>query len=148
MTIFKSKNDFVSAISGFLVQNEETYLPRITRETCISVFAWFRWMAGVAVKSFFTKACIQKLLVKLTPGWFNFTSLAYRVWTKKLDNFTSEKLYFYIFKTVKLFFEKLGMWNWNLLVLHSSFHKLCSCRRKFSFLNVWHFELKKQKIVC
>ncbi len=36
MTIFQSKMDFLSANSGFAVQNDPTYLPRITRETCSS----------------------------------------------------------------------------------------------------------------
>ncbi len=34
MTILKSKMDFCSANSRFEVQNDGTYLPRITRETC------------------------------------------------------------------------------------------------------------------
>ena len=38
MTIFSSKMDFLSANSGFAVQNDRTYLPRIMRETCISQF--------------------------------------------------------------------------------------------------------------
>ena len=33
-----SKMDFLSANSGFAVQNLKTYLPQITRETCISFF--------------------------------------------------------------------------------------------------------------
>ncbi len=35
MTLFQSKMDFLSANSRFEVQNDETYLPRITRETCM-----------------------------------------------------------------------------------------------------------------
>jgi hypothetical protein len=35
MTIFQSKINFLSANSRFEVQNEGTYLPPITRETCI-----------------------------------------------------------------------------------------------------------------
>ena len=38
MTILKSKLDFLYANSVFKVQNEGTYLPRITRETCTDVF--------------------------------------------------------------------------------------------------------------
>ncbi len=34
MTILQSKMDFLSANSRFAVQNDGTYLPRITRETC------------------------------------------------------------------------------------------------------------------
>jgi hypothetical protein len=34
MTFFQSKIDFLSANSRFAVQNDGTYLPRITRETC------------------------------------------------------------------------------------------------------------------
>jgi hypothetical protein len=35
MTLFQSKMDFLSANSRFAVQNDGTYIPRITRETCI-----------------------------------------------------------------------------------------------------------------
>ncbi len=35
VTLFQSKMDFLSANSRFAVQNDGTYLPRITRETCI-----------------------------------------------------------------------------------------------------------------
>ncbi len=34
MTIFQSKIDFLSANSRFAVQNDGTYLPRITRDNC------------------------------------------------------------------------------------------------------------------
>ncbi len=34
MTLFQSKTVFLTAISRFAVQNDRTYLPRITRETC------------------------------------------------------------------------------------------------------------------
>ncbi len=34
MTLFQSKMDFLSVNSRFAVQNDRTYLPRITRETC------------------------------------------------------------------------------------------------------------------
>ncbi len=40
MTIFQSKMDFLSANSRFAVQNDGTYLPRITRETCTLIFSW------------------------------------------------------------------------------------------------------------
>ena len=39
MTIFQSKMDFLSANSRFAVKNVRTYLPRITRETCIIIAA-------------------------------------------------------------------------------------------------------------
>ncbi len=35
MTLFQSKMDFLSANSRFAVQNDGTYLPRITRKACI-----------------------------------------------------------------------------------------------------------------
>ncbi len=35
MTLFQSKMDFLSANSRFEVQNDGTYLPRITMETCM-----------------------------------------------------------------------------------------------------------------
>ncbi len=35
MLIFQSKVEFLSANSRFAVQNDRTYLPRITRETCM-----------------------------------------------------------------------------------------------------------------
>ncbi len=35
MTLFQSKTVFLSAISRFAVQNDGTYLPRITRETLL-----------------------------------------------------------------------------------------------------------------
>ncbi len=40
MTLFQSKKDILSANSRFAVQNDRTYLSRITRETCI------RWVSG------------------------------------------------------------------------------------------------------
>ena len=36
MTNFQTKMNFLSANSRFAVQNDRTYLPRITRETCTS----------------------------------------------------------------------------------------------------------------
>ncbi len=38
MTLFQSKMDFLSANSRFAVQNDGTYPPRITRETCTCFF--------------------------------------------------------------------------------------------------------------
>jgi hypothetical protein len=38
MSIFQLKMDFLSANSRFAVQNDGTYLPRITRETCTRIF--------------------------------------------------------------------------------------------------------------
>ncbi len=50
ITIFQSKMDFLSVISRFAVQNDGTYLPRITRETCI-VYLWshFWYLSGMLV---------------------------------------------------------------------------------------------------
>jgi hypothetical protein len=43
MTIVQSKMDFLSANSRYVVKNDGTYLPRITRETCMSKFiSWFK----------------------------------------------------------------------------------------------------------
>ncbi len=49
MTIFKSKTAFLSAISRFAVQSGETYLPRITRETCTLKERIYREFRGPTV---------------------------------------------------------------------------------------------------
>ncbi len=43
MTLFQSKMNFLSANSRFVVQNDWTYLPRITRETC-KCFGFCFWV--------------------------------------------------------------------------------------------------------
>ncbi len=40
IAIFQSKMEFLSANSRFAVQNDGTYLPRITRETCTGILCF------------------------------------------------------------------------------------------------------------
>ena len=49
MTVFYSTIDFLSTNSGLGVQNDGTYLPRITRETCL-IFLTLRSNASRAPK--------------------------------------------------------------------------------------------------
>ncbi len=58
MISFQSKMDFSSANSRFGIQNDRTYLPRITRETCIAI--WFGFQ--IVVFAFY------KIFRKMSPS--------------------------------------------------------------------------------
>ncbi len=80
MTLFQSKMDFLSANSRFAVQNDRTYLPLITRETCITIKQGpnSQNFLRKICKIFLSSKCYSKVVVCNRASFFDFYSNHYQ----------------------------------------------------------------------